>query len=62
MALTDTILPAFIDLSKLTPAKTFECDVHGFRKMVLRFNGDNTRVRCVDCFEEMIPKTLRSLT
>ena len=62
MAATDTVLPAFIDVTKLTPARTFECDVHGVRKFVIRFNGDNSRIRCIDCFEESIRNTVRSIT
>ena len=60
MAANDTILPNFIDVTKLTPAKVFECDVHGVRRMVIRFNGDNTRVRCIDCLEDLIPNRVRS--
>ena len=60
MAANDTILPAFIDVTKLTPAKTFECDRHGVRRMVIRFNGDNARIRCIDCLEDLIPNTVRS--
>lgn len=62
MAMSDTILPQFVDVTTLTPAKTFVCEVHGQRKFVVRFNGDNTRIHCIDCFEESLPRTVRSLT
>lgn len=61
MAKSDTILPNFVNMTTLTPPKIFTCDVHGQRDFVMRFNGDNTRLRCIDCLEDMIPKTLRSL-
>lgn len=61
MAKTDTTLPAFVNLATANPPKVFTCDVHGQRDFVIRFNGDNTRVRCIDCFEDMLPRTLRSL-
>lgn len=62
MAANDTTIPAFINVSMLVPARTFVCDVHGDRKMVIRFNGDNNRVRCLDCLEDMIPNRVRSFT
>jgi hypothetical protein len=61
MAATDITLPAFIDVTKLTPARVFTCDVHGVRKFVIQFNGDINRVRCIDCFEDTLPNRVRSI-
>lgn len=61
MARSDVILPQWVDLSKEHPPVAFMCDQHGERSMVLRFNGDNARVRCADCLEETIPNRVRSI-
>lgn len=59
MAKSDTNLPRFLDLK--TVAKVFTCETHGQRDFVLQFNQDLSRVRCIDCFEDFLPKTVRSL-
>jgi hypothetical protein len=71
MAATDSQIPRFLDVTKLNPPVTFTCDVHGDRKMVMQFNPpsgsqgnqipDPTRLRCVDCLEEVIPARIRSV-
>lgn len=68
MAATDTSIPRFIRPSTLTPPKTFTCDVHGIRDVVMQFNPpagntipDVTRLRCVDCLEDTIPNRIRSV-
>ena len=71
MAQNDGTTPRFLDVSKLNPPVRFICDQHGDRKMVMQFNPpaanapvqipDATRLRCVDCLEEVIPSRVRSV-
>ena len=69
MAANDTTIPRFIKPSALSPVRVFTCDIHGVRDVVIQFNPpgtatipDVTRLRCMDCFEEMIPNRIRSVT
>lgn len=66
MAQTDTNLPRFIKASTLS--KVMTCDVHGQREIWMQFNPPTTntvpdisRIRCVDCLEEIIPARVRSV-
>jgi hypothetical protein len=71
VAQNDSNIPRFLDVTKLNPPVTFTCDVHGERKIVMQFNPppsnaqvqipDVTRLRCVDCLEEVIPSRVRSV-
>jgi hypothetical protein len=68
MAQNDSSIPRFLDVSKLNPPVRFTCDQHGERKIVMQFNPpsgstipDPTRLRCVDCLEEVIPSRIRSV-
>lgn len=61
MAYSDTTLPQFVDTTKLTPARTFTCDIHGLRKFVVLFNADINRAYCIDCFEDSLPHRTRSM-
>lgn len=72
MAATDSNIPRFLDVSKLNPSVSFTCDVHGDRKIVMQFNPpaanaqvqvpDPARLRCVDCFEEVLPNRIRQVS
>lgn len=71
MAQNDSMIPRFLDVSKLNPPVQFTCDVHGDRKIVMQFNPpaqnaavqvpDTARLRCVDCLEDTIPARIRSV-
>ena len=68
MAANDTTIPRFVKPSALSPARVFTCDVHGVRDVIIQFNPptgatipDVTRIRCVDCLEEIIPNRIRSV-